>query len=68
MFIKLTENDTALELYFNEDHIVKIVPNSGGEGSFIFLSPLTSPSPEPHYVLVHEHADEIFRMMGRMHR
>jgi len=68
MFIKLTENDTALELYFNEDHIVKIVPNSGGEGSFIFLTPLTNPCPEPHYVLVHEHADEIFRMMGRMHR
>ena len=65
-FIKLTESETSQETYFNEDHIIKIVPNSGGPGAFLYLTQLSSQSAEAHIVLVHESADEIFRMMGRM--
>lgn len=68
MFIKLTEYDSQAEQYVNEDHIIKIVPNQAGEGSITFLTPLTGTQEEPHIMHVRENADEIFRMMGRMHR
>ncbi len=68
MFIKLTEFDSQVEHYVNEDHVIKIMPNQAGEGSLVFLSPLTATQEEPHLMHVRENADEIFRMMGRMHR
>jgi hypothetical protein len=68
MFIKLTEYDSQAEQYVNEDHVIKIVSNQAGGGSIVFLTALTAHQEEPHILHVHENADEIFRMMGRMHR
>lgn len=68
MFIKLTDADTSVEFYVNENHIIKIVPNAEGPGAFAYLVPLTPKQEEPHVLFVHESADDIFRMMGRMHR
>lgn len=66
-FLKLTDADSGTDHFLNETHIIKIVPNAGGPGSFVYLTPMAH-SNEPHVVAVHEGADEIFRMMNRIHR
>ena len=68
MFLKLTEADTGVEYYLNENHIIKIVPNSAGEGSLIYMTPATATASEPSIMLVSENADEIFRMISRINR
>jgi hypothetical protein len=68
MFLKLTEADSAMDVYVNPLHIIRFVPNCGDEeGTLIFLTPgagMGGPH-EPQILMVQEHAEEMFRMISR---
>ncbi len=67
MFLKLTDNDTQMDVYLNPNHIVRFVPNTEGEGTLVFLSgdAALAPKGEPQLLVVHESAEEVFRIICR---
>jgi hypothetical protein len=70
MFLKLTENDTLTDVYLNPDHIIRFLPNPAGEGTLIFLTGDAglAPAGEAQVAIVHEHAEEVFRMISRQEK
>ncbi|MBI1290924.1 hypothetical protein GC173_06725 [bacterium] len=70
MFLKLTENETLTDVYLNPDHIVRFIPNPAAEGTLIFMSADAGLAPrgEMQLLVVHEHAEEVFRMISRQEK
>jgi len=68
MFLKLTENETMSDVYLNPDYIVRFIPNAENEGTLIFMDGQAglAPQGELQVVHVHEHAEEVFRMISRI--
>lgn len=67
MFLKLTENETQADVYLNPGHIVRFVPNPAGEGTLIYMShdAAVAPPDQAQLIVVHETAEEVFRMISR---
>jgi len=70
VFLKLTENETMTDVYLNPDHIIRFIPNAGNEGTLIFMDTAAglAPQNEVQLVHVHEHAEEVFRMISRIEK
>ncbi len=66
MFLKLTDNETETDIYLNPVHITRFVPNPAGVGTIVYMANDTSgSSDEPMIIMVHETAEEVFRMISR---
>ncbi len=67
MFLKLTDNETEKDVYLNPEHIVRFIPNPSGEGTLIYLhgDAGLAPHGEPQVMVVHENAEEVFRLISR---
>jgi len=67
MFLKLTENETGLDVYLHPDHIVRFIPNPAGEGTLVYMTEDAglAPKTDPQILIVHENAEEVFRMISR---
>lgn len=70
MFLKLTDNETNTDIYLNPEHIIRFVPNPAGIGTFIYMTSdaCVAPPGEPQVVVVHEVAEELFRMISRQEK
>lgn len=70
MFLKLTENDSGGDVYLNPDHIIRFVANPSGEGTLIYMSAdaALAGSGEAQLIVVHEPAEEVFRIITRQEK
>ena len=70
MFLKLTDNDSTMDVYVNCNHIVRFVANGAGEGTILFLTEdaAVAPKGEPQVISVHENSEEIFRLISKMEK
>jgi hypothetical protein len=70
MFLKLTENETQTDVYLNPDHIIRFLPNPAGEGTILFMGADAGLAPrgELQVLIVHENAEELFRMISRQEK
>jgi hypothetical protein len=70
MFLKLTENETQADVYLNPDYIIRFIPNPVGEGTVIYMQSDAgfAPRGETQVVIVHENAEEVFRMISRQEK
>ena len=70
MFLKLTDNDTGMDVYLNPDHLVRFVPNPAGTGTLLYMSSdacIAGPG-EAQVIIVHESAEEVFRIISRQEK
>ena len=70
MFLKLTDNETLQDVYINPDHIVRFVPDPSSEGTILFMTQDAGVAPlgEAQVLTVHEHAEEVYRIISRMEK
>ncbi len=67
MFLKLTDNQTGMDVYLNPGHIIRFIPNPEDEGTLIFMCEGAgiAPAGEAQLMEVHENSEEVFRMISR---
>jgi hypothetical protein len=70
MFLKLTDNETLQDIYINTDHVVRFVPDPSSTGTLLFLRQDAgiAPAGEPQVLIVHEHSEEVYRLISRQER
>lgn len=70
MFLKLTENESNMDVYVNPDHIIRFVPNAASEGTILYMDSDAglAPAGEAQILVVHENAEELFRMISRQEK
>lgn len=70
MFLKLTDNDSGADVYLNPAHVTRFLANPSGEGTLIYMSSdsALAAAGEAQMIVVHEPAEEVFRIITRQEK